>query len=332
MHNYRFWILTLFIQTIFLSTHLMAEEQKEDQDTDLAEYKITSPAVAKYLKTDKIKVRRFSYTERPQEPLPVIKLREPDEARFRDRFQQILKTFSDAKVMTEEKGNIIIAKHREYACWMHRASGGFKYTQKQNNVSKTSFKDFKEAVGTALDLVEKTGIVQLAEGEELDILGVSAINNALATVKNPQTPKELFVSDYYVSFGRRYKGVPVVGSYLVFRLDAGKKPVMVKMNWREIAGTGVMATPVTKEIARMVTEQPSFRKSFGEQKKPEDIVITQVQSGYIEAPVNYKQMELRPGSLVSFKMRSEGDEETIQLVLPLEAEYAERSILGEAVK
>jgi hypothetical protein len=329
MNKSKLWIPVIFIQIIILSLPSIAQNQEVEQHMDLAEYKIVNAKVAKFLKAETIKVRRLSFVDRPQEPLPVIKLRKPDDTVSKDRLNKILKTFGHEQVEIHKKGNTLTAKHDGFVCWLHQASGGFKYTKKQNNVAKTSFRDFKEAVNTALEIVEKTRIVRLFEGEEMDILSVSAINNAVATVENPETPQELFISDYYVSFGRRFNGVPIVGSYLVFRLDAEKNPVMIKMNWREIVGPGEIVMPMKKEITEILSEHPDYRQAFGEEKSPQDIVITQMQSGYIEAPLNFKQIELHPGSLVSFKMRPTMDEEAVQLVLPLEERYAGKSILGD---
>ena len=332
MNKYKFWILAIFIHIIAQSLPAIAQGQNEKQNVDLAEYKIENAAVAKYLKTDKIKVRRFYFKDRPQEPLPVIKLREPDKTVCKDRLNKILKILGHEQAKIQKKGNTLTAKHIDFVCWLHQASGGFKYTAKRNVVAKTSFRDFKEAVNTALKLVEKTKIVRLVQGEEMDILAVSTINNAVATVEKPENPQELFISDYYVSFGRRFKDVPIVGSYLVFRLDAKKNPVMIKMNWREIISSGEIVTPMKKEVTEILFKHPDYCRSFGEEKNQKDIVITQMQSGYIEAPLNFKQIELRPGSLVSFKMRSRMDEEAVQLVLPLEEKYAGKSILGEIME
>jgi hypothetical protein len=328
-----FWIMVFFIQIIILPWTVNAQDKNESQNVDLAVYKIENPAVTKYLKTDKIKVRRFSYTDRPEEPLPVIKLRETDNSACEERLNKILKIFGHEQVkIQKEKNTLFSAKNKDFACWLHQASGGFKYTAKRTDVAKSSFRDFKEAVNTALDFIEKTKIVRLVEGEEMDILAVSTINNAVASVEKSKNPQELFISDYYVSFGRRFKGIPIVGSYLVFRFNYEKKPVMIKMNWREIAGSGEIVIPMKKDINEILLNQLKISQNFSDDKMLKDFVIIQMQSGYIEAPLNFKQTELRPGSLVSFKMSSKMDEEAAQLVLPLEEKYAFKSIMGEIME
>lgn len=332
MNKLKLWILVIVIQIIILPLPSIAQNQKMEQHMDLAEYKIINARVAKFLKAETIKVRRLSFVDRPQEPLPVIKLSKLNDTFSEDRLNKILKTLGHEQVKIHKRGNTLTAKHDSFVCWLHLASGGFKYTTKRNDVAETSFRDFKEAVNTALEIVEKTRIVRLVEGEEMDILFVSAINNAVATVEKPENPQELFISDYYVSFGRRFNGVPIVGSYLVFRLDAEKNPVMIKMNWREIVSPGENVTPMKEEITEILSKHPDYCQAFGKEKSPQDIVITQMQSGYIEAPLNFKQIELRPGSLVSFKMRPKMDEEAVQLVLPLEEQYAGKSILGEIME
>jgi len=176
MNKCKLWILVIFIQIIILPLPSIAQNQEVEQHMDLAEYKIVNAKVAKFLKAETIKVRRLSFVDRPREPLSVIKLRKPDDTVSEDRLNKILKTFGHEQVEIHKKGNILTAKHDSFVCWAHQASGGFKYTKKRNDVAETSFRDFKEAVNTALEIVEKTRIVRLFEGEEMDILSVSAIN------------------------------------------------------------------------------------------------------------------------------------------------------------
>ncbi|MDY6854376.1 MAG: hypothetical protein SWO11_06655 [Thermodesulfobacteriota bacterium] len=332
MKKVKLWHMVFVVQLMILSVSAMAQTKDEmgkKQDTDLAEYKIVNAKVVKYFNTDKIKVRRLSFSDRPQKPIPVLKLREPDDAFIEKRMNKILETLVGEQTKSRKQGNIIMAKADGFVFWVHQASGGYKYTKKGNEVVKTSFGDFKDAVNTALETLAETEIVRLVEGEELDILSVSAVKNAVANVEKPDPPQELFISEYYISFGRRFNGIPIIGSYLVVRLDGEKRPVMVKMNWREIVGTGEVVEPVKKEIHQVLAEHPDYRKACGEQKESRDIVITQMQSGYIEAPINFRQRELRPGSLVLFKTGLAVDEDAVQLVLPLEEKYAGKSILGE---
>lgn len=319
----------MFIQMFILSLPVLAQNQDNEQHIDLAEYKIVNPKVANFLNAETIKVRRFSFTDRPMEPLPVIKTRKVDDTICKNRLDKITKLFSKGLVEIEKRCNTYTTIDENFAGWIHNASGGFKYTKKKNIAKKTSFRDFKEAVNVALEFIVQTMMIRLTEGEELDIISVSTVNNAVASVKNSKTPDEQFVSDYYVSFGRRFKGIPIVGSYLSLRLDAEKNPIMIKMNWREIVGVGEVVKPMKKEIKEILYEHPDFQRAFEDEINIEDIIITQIQSGYIEAPLSFKQNEFRPGSVVSFKKKDSFNEASVQLILPLEKQYADRSILGE---
>lgn len=67
----------------------------------------------------------------------------------------------------------------------------------------------------------------------MDIVIVSCIKNASVSSNN-RTPSEEFISDYYVGFGRRFNGVPIIGSKLVLRIDGDGDVAMVNKTWRQI--------------------------------------------------------------------------------------------------
>jgi hypothetical protein len=133
---------------------------------------------------------------------------------------------------------------------------------------------------------------------------------------------EEFNSDYYVGFGRRFKGVPVIGSRLVFRLDGNGKVAMIHKNWRKIVGVQapneVIDAVNLQALRKLIAGHPECC-AMSKDKKPvsaEEIQLVSVEWGYMEAPSSYSQASLRPGAVVMFKVGKFG-EGTSQLAISL---------------
>jgi hypothetical protein len=134
--------------------------------------------------------------------------------------------------------------------------------------------------------------------------------------------EEEFNSDYYVGFGRRFKGAPVVGSRLVFRLDGNGKVAMIQKNWRKIVGVQepneVIDAVTLQELRELMARHPDVCAMVKDRRaiRPEDIQLVNVEWGYMEAPSSYDQPSLRPGAVVLFRIGKLG-EGTSQLAVSL---------------
>jgi hypothetical protein len=219
-------------------------------------------------------------------------------------------------------GGALATRLDDASCWIHPASGGYKFTVTRNTTEPTQIRDFKEAVHLCLEHVAKHRLVEMLAGEELDILTVSMIRNVVSEVEVPEKPLENFVSDYYVEFGRRYMGVPIIGSYLTLRIDCKGEVVMVQRNWRKIVAAKEEEAIITeKPLRELIFNSPGYREEFRAKKiQPENINISQISAGYIEAPFDFAQEQLRPGCLVHFWAGETRDEMDSELLLPLEDE------------
>ncbi len=310
------------------------EDNKElNKMMDLAVVQVESQVVRDFLKSEIIRVRNPKTNYMPKGTLPIVMMKKVDEEECQVQLEKVLSVYGEkANIRFRNmRGALYASPLPGASCWIHTASGGYKYTVTKEVMSKpTKLKDFKEAVHICLEHIAKNNIVELTEGEELDILGVSAVNNALTNVNAPDEPIEQFISDYYVSFGRRLRGIPIIGSHLVIRIDGEGKVVMVKSNWREIEKVEEKRAKITeKPLRELILNNPEFREEFKPRKITiEDINIVAVEAGYIEAPFYYSQETLKPGCIVQFWVGKNRDEMLSQLFIPLEEEGSMESLLG----
>jgi hypothetical protein len=197
-------------------------------------------------------------------------------------------------------------------------------------VAPTKLRDVNDAVQRALQYVGDSRLVELGDGETMDVTFLSKVKNARAFVKRAAeetsaagVPKgetieetrlvEQFDSDYYVGFGRRYKDVPVIGSFLVLRLDGSGKLAMVHKNWRRIVGARgkneIIDVASLPALRQLVAARPELCGSAKDCKpvSADDIRLVNVEWGYMEAPSSYRQTSLRPGAVVVFKVGGPGE-------------------------
>jgi hypothetical protein len=314
-------------------TEALEDGQGTGQLLDLAVVVIQSPEARAFFRSDTIRVRKTPSAYMPKGTLALLALDKPTEEECRDRLAGVLSAHGMKKLGRMEKlGGALGIELEGASCWLHPASGGYKFTVTDSVMSKpTRLKNFKEAVQIGLDYIAKNQLIELGQDEEIDIVSVSAVHNALTEVKSPDLPIEQFVSDYYVSFGRRFRGIPVIGSQLTIRLDGDGDVAMEKMTWRHIRLVEEGKVRITETpLQELVFNSPQFQELWGSQEmSPEDIHITEFQAGYMEAPVSWVQEWLRPGCLVCFWVGKNKDEQASQILLSLEEQGSRELLWGE---
>ncbi|MEW6418915.1 MAG: hypothetical protein AB1480_12475 [Nitrospirota bacterium] len=309
-----------------------------NETLDLTSIRIESPAAREILKKDYIKVRKGRTEYMPAGEVPILELEIIKDEDNKEKLKHLITRYSGKQFRDEEiktSGNIYIANIKTTSYWISRSSGSYKFTENANSMTTpTKIKDFKQAVQMALDYLGRQHLIELTEGEDADILFVSAVKNVLTTVdekKGPEKPVEEFTSDYYVGFGRRYKGIPIWGSQLIIRLDGEGNVASVQKNWRKISEISSEKAKIsTKTLDQIILSDPIFYKKYSE--KPlnvKDIQIVDKKCGYLEAPVNYSQARLRPGCIVSFKISEKMDETYPQIIIPLEDKINIEALWGK---
>jgi hypothetical protein len=337
------WILPLI--STAPSPFSPSPESPKTNALDMTKITVDSPKARRLLKADSIKIRRAKTDYIPTGELPVLKLESVNDDICQERLLAVADKFltnKRGKMKVKSSGGTLALETEDASCWINRGSGSYNLTRTRNcMVVPTKIDHFNEVVQKALQHVGDNQLVDLIEGEEMDILFVSVVHNALSvaegSIKDESKQEDMkkyklveeFKSDHYVGFGRRFKGVPIVGSRLVVRLDGNGELAMVQKNWRKITEvTTKKAVISSSPIPSLLVRSPGFFRQEGQKPvKAEDIRIRNMKCGYIEAPVNYRQEYLRPGCVVSFQVGPRG-ENFSQTTTPLEEDVKLEQLLG----
>jgi hypothetical protein len=357
------WIVPLGVEAYHVdaSAASQSDQGRESQDEkvmDMAKIKIDSPKTRTLLKCDYIKVRNPKTGYIPSGELPVLKLDSVNDDLCQKRLLDTADKFlqkKKSKRKIKRSGGTFALQTENASCWINRSSGSYKLTRTKNcMVVPTKISLPQDAVQKALHYVGENQLVELIDGEEIDILFVSVVKNALSVVesrikgdrKQKDTARfedpgkyklvEEYKSDYYVGFGRRFKGVPIIGSELVIRLDGSGEAAMIRKNWRKIIEVektkAVIGERSIRSIQELIIKNPEFCTQYKRKEpvSPENIRIENTQCGYMEAPVNYRQESLRPGAIVRFRIEKI-EEGYSQLVIPLEENVSIDELWGKVM-
>ena len=328
------------------------QEPNDEKALDLGDIKIDSPEARSLLKTDSIKMRKFKTNYIPPGELPLLRLESVDDDICKKRLLAISGKFLPKKIgkrKIKRSAGTLAFKTKNASGWIGSKSGSYKLTRTRNSiVAPTKINHFKEVVQKALHYVGKNRLVELTDGEKMDITFVSAVKNALSVVEGKSEGKgtdkfedtkkyklvEEFKSDHYVGFGRRFNGVPIVGSELVIRLDGNGDVVMVRKNWRKIVEVEKRKASIGSRsilsIKELIIKNPDFLTQYKGKDvfTPGDIQIVNMECGYMEAPANYKQESFRPGLVVGFRVGKD-DENYSQLAISLEENVGIEKLWGK---
>jgi hypothetical protein len=297
-------------------------DQAPPDDLDQTLIEVKSEAARKLLGRDTIPVRRRVTHYMPSGEVPIPRLAPVSVEDVGAALAQAIARHSGeqgGKVRQRRQGPFLVAEAGSHRYWASLASGAYKLTDIEASMAKeTRLGGFDDALQTALDYVAKQGVVALGKDEMLDIVVVSAVRNVLAEVGQDE-PKESFLSDYYVVFGRRVQGIPVIGERLLVRLDGEGKVAALERHWPPLKGVGEQPAKITdRPLEALIAESPQIESYSDEPLKPEEITIVDRRCGYLAAPISARQTELRPGCIVSFRIRDQLDEGYPQMIVPLE--------------
>ncbi len=260
------------------------------------------------LGTDSIPVRAKSF-DLASGAYRILKLEAISESAAKSELHEQIRLFSgtDPKdVKIQNKETYFHADSGSKIHWVSKASGASSYNDTRGAMAeKTSLKDHKKAVQAALEHIERLKLVELRDKETLDILSVSQVMNALVE-DGKDEPFATYGSDFYVVFGRRFDGTPVIGSHLQMRIGKQRELLGAKRVWRRIAGTLTDDVSIDEPLQKRLTEEHLVKRGIAESAKQlEQIEIVSRTCGYIEGSVNNEQESSGLGCLVNYKHRNE---------------------------
>ncbi len=125
-------------------------------------------------------------------------------------------------------------------------SGAVGLYHKPNWRESTPIHDASEAVTVALGAIADNALLNLADGETLDIIGITGRHMGTTDATSATSIKV----GYKVVFGRSFAGIPVYGPTTTVALDSSGKMKAFHRGWREIAGvSGTLAVASDSVIA-----------------------------------------------------------------------------------
>ncbi|MCK4420576.1 hypothetical protein KAW48_02170 [candidate division WOR-3 bacterium] len=290
----------------------------ENKDYNLSFLKIEDKAIIGFIGSDEIPIRAKSFTL-PSGEYPLLTLIEIREEKIRSILEENIQTFSKVRIpegQIKDLGHIFNAEIGTKIYWVSKASGAYSFSETKNIMSSPSkIKNHKDAVKLALGHLVELQLIKLSKYETIDVLYVSNVMNA-ATLDGKEEPFMVYPSDYFVSFGRRYKGIPVIGSYLTLRIGGEGKLFGVQRNWREVTEELDKGVKVDETIVlQKVKDQLLERRVIEKEKDIKKIEIVSITCGYFEGYISNVQNKMGLGCLVNYK---HSDAEMIsQLVFPI---------------
>lgn len=226
----------------------------------------------------------------------------------------------------DEIANIYCVTAGTKTCWVDKSSGAFSISETKGAMSKPSrIEDFKAAVKLALNYINEYQLVTPGKNETIDLIFASNVMNA-AVKADEEKPFLSYPSDYIVGFGRRYNGIPVIGSYLNLQIGEDGKLLGIQKNWRKIKGESKKKLNVDSTSIIELTKKNLLKNEIITTEDDfKNIEILGTVCGYFEGSISNTQRKMGLGCLVNY--RDSHSESISQLVFPI-ADFS-FSLLGD---
>lgn len=332
------FFVALALLAVIASSSRNPGKAGESDLLNLATVRIESDFARKVLKQDHISVRKRNTRYVPIGSLEVLRLESISDGDCREQLQRIFRQMIGKEIgarRIKKRHSVFSLRDNAYNAWISRASGAYSLSRTEDMVvAPTTIRHFTQAVQIALEFAAHAQLLNPVEGEEIDIVSVSELHNAFVVSADPRHPEEQFISDHYVRFGRRYKGVPIIGSHLTLRVDGAGNIAMFDKTWRPIVEiTQKRAIIDGRSIEDRLGNHHIFRETYGaEMGTAKEISIVDLQCGYMEAPLNYRQHSLRPGCIVGFSVGKSAEPMNNQIVMSLEDGVGTEAMWGSKLR
>jgi hypothetical protein len=242
-------ILVGFFMTATLAIGSEDDPQKGSSLTG-SHFALNNDAAIRLVKQKTISRRAESYSI-SKRSVPIIAFKDISDDEAEKRLISESSTLlgdKAARANVVDNGSTLGLKLEKGMAWIAKRTGALTIKTHDGVRGITEVKNAQEAVNIALAQIEKTHLIDLSEYESLDVISVTATYHAgwkesdgkiepvYFDPGDNKDPVAQFKSDYTVYFGRRYRGVPIIGPTLGVRLDATGRMVAFMKNWRDIAG------------------------------------------------------------------------------------------------
>lgn len=266
--------------------------------------------------------RRPRNTAIHSQSLPSLKFRSYSdgqvEVSLRSAAAEVLGPQASAAPLRDH-GNSLALDIEDGIAWAARTSGAFSIKRRDRELAPTRIASPAEAVSLAVDHVARSGVLQLADGEGLDIISITGTHHSgWASDGEESVPVHFafesgkqavtsYLSEYTVTFGRTVRGVPVLGSTLSVRLGPSGEMVALTKRWRDIAQVGETQVALVSEgaAAQRISAEHATRQP------------SRTLCGYVESPpLGYRQAQAGVGCRYIFQ-----EDQSVEGLAALESEW-----------
>ncbi len=278
-------------------------ETDVDNDAEMTVAKSSFPIkdgrVRELVGSDTIERRSESFSVKSQS-LPKIRFAKYTQQESQDSLIKNANFMLNGKAQLKsviDSGKSISIKTGDGVAWAAQTSGAYSIKNHNKKIGRTVVIDAEDAVNRALEQVADMEVLKMAKNETLDVVAVNATYNATWTEvdgeiqaavfldKYGKNPVTQYKSEYTVYFGRKYKGVPIIGPSLGVRLDSSGKMVALMKNWRDILGEDDTYVDILSPTQIENSKNSRFSKSHE---------VQSMKCGYVEANA-YGYEQTTPG-------------------------------------
>jgi hypothetical protein len=270
----------------------LALQQEIIEEADLAaiSYSLTSESARELVGADSIEKRPQSFGI--SGPMTELVFREYSDAEAETRLSKMAALFIGAETKAEivDNGSSMALPLEKGFAYVSKSSGAFAVGIHDTEMEPIVVENAEEAVNLALEQIANLDILDLAIDESLDVIAISSTHYAgwheneqgetvplYLSVEGSSEPVTEFKSSYKVVFGRRYRGVPIIDSKLVVRLDHKGRLASFKRRWRDIDEE---MSNASKPVELLSDSEILASQTLANE---EDFELDGVQCGYVEA-------------------------------------------------
>ncbi len=303
---------------------------------------IRSDDVLTALGQDRI-LRRSEDFRMTADQLPLVKFVGPEKRITRDRLAQMaaLVIGDDVKSAAwKEDPESFSVKLENGLAYSEKNTGSAVIHRIYTNKHPTSVEGADDAVNRALEAVVKTNLLTLHPDETLDIISITATHYALYGDDEAGNPVSVafqfnngmkeavseFQDEYMVHFGRRFRGVPVIGQTLGVKLDADGNLISFQKEWRDIASESGKSNLVSLRSASDIVAAAEDQLKRAEQEEVESM-----QCGYVEGDASFAQSEAGIGCQVIVRNFNVTEPMSSRRVVWVNASAADNALFGKKI-
>ncbi len=288
-------------------------------------------------------LRRSEDFRMTADQLPLVKFVGPEKRITRDRLVQMAALVIGGEVknaLWKEESDFFSVKLENGLAYSEKNTGSAVIHRIYTNKHPTSLEGAEDAVNRALEEVVENSLLTLHPDETLDIVSITSTHYAIYGDDAEGNPASVrfqfngeneavseFQDEYMVHFGRRFRGVPVIGQTLGVKLDADGNLISFQKRWRDIASESGKSTVFSLRSANDI-----FATAEDQLKKAEQEEVESMQCGYVEGDASFAQSEAGIGCQVIVRNFDVREAMSSNRVVWVNASTADHPLFGKKIE